>query len=242
MSPTWMGRIVTALGMAVAALGLVWMRQQARLAAQAPTPPRLVTVVVPKAPIPAGFVLRPSDFTQAQVPASALPPGAVSSPASLAGAVAREELFPGVPVVSAMVYPSVAQAQLPSQLAPGERAMDLPVTSSSGVGGLLQVGDRVDVVAVLPVPGGSAQSEVLLHNVPVLALVSSSGGTSAPVAASGSATYASVVVAVTPRQAAALALAESQGSVTLVLRSPQDQGGTFLRVTSSQLLTGGGGS
>jgi len=115
------------------------------------------------------------------------------------------------------LFPSTQAAELQNALPAGMRAMDVPVGQASGIGGILAAGDRVDVLALLP--GTPARVTVLLADVPVLAVL---GGTPGSVSATGSAapgSYTSVLLEVTPRQADALALAQTAGPVTLVLRN-----------------------
>jgi pilus assembly protein CpaB len=233
-------RFMVVCGVGLAAAALVWMRRQeaaaqaggatAQVAATAP-------VLVPRVDIAAGASLTPAEFVQRRLPVADVPPGSLSSPAAVAGAVARQALWAGEPVVAGMLYASAAQATLAAQLPQGMRAVDLPVSASSGVGGLLSPGDRVDVVAVVN-SASPARAVVLLSDVPVLAVVGGSAGSAQAGGQVTSGTYTSVVLEVTPRQAAALALAQTSGPLSLALRNPSDGGSPAPAVVPSALVGG----
>ncbi|MCL6595197.1 MAG: Flp pilus assembly protein CpaB [Firmicutes bacterium] len=231
-------RFMVVVGVGMAAAALVWMRRQ-EAAAQAgrAAAPATAAVLVPRVDIAAGASLNPGEFVQRRLPVADVPPGSVTSPAAVAGAVARQALWAGEPVVAGMLYASAAQATLAAQLPHGMRAVDLPVSSAAGVGGLLAPGDRVDVVAVVN-SVSPARAVVLLTDVPVLAVVGGSAGSAEAGGQVTSGTYTSVVLEVTPRQAAALALAQTSGPLSLALRNPSDSGSPSPTVAPAALVGG----
>jgi pilus assembly protein CpaB len=236
MRSLWLYRLLVVVGLAVAVGSLAWLRVQAAQVARAAARPAEVSVLAPRVTLPAGSVLAMADLETLALPAGAAPPGSLAAGADLNGAVARQTLWAGEPLVAGMLYPNVTQAQVDYRLPPGMRAVDLPVGEAGGVGGLLVVGDRVDVVWVDSAT--PARAEILLSDVPVLALVGGGGGGATAAAAQTAGGYSSAVLEVTPRQAAALALAQAAGSVSLALRNPLDSGAPAPTLTVAA-LTGG---
>lgn len=236
MHSPWLYRLLIALGAVVAAVALVWMRDEVLAAQVSVAHPATVTILVPRVTLAAGTPLEPQEFRSLTLPLAAAPPGAYTAAAVVTGAIARQTLWAGEPVVAGMVYPSAAQAALSLRLKPGMRAMDVPVGPGSGVGGLLNVGDRVDVIAVQN--GAAGRATVLITDVPVLAVVGGASGTQAVSATSAAGTYTSVILQLTPRQAAALSLAQVAGPINLVLRNPLDPSSPSPTLTTSA-LTGG---
>ncbi len=237
MQGTWLYRVLVATGLALALAGALWLRAAAAAARAQAAHPALVSVLVPRATLAAGSVLVPAEFAARSLPASDVPAGSVSTPRQVAGAVARQTLWAGEAVLAGMLYPNLAAAQMDEQLPNGMRAVDLPVGASSGVGGLLATGDRVDVV-VVTTSGATPQATTILSDVSVLGLVGGSAGSTNVAGVSAGGSYTSVVLELTPANAAALALAESEGSITLTMRNPGDGGRPTPSVTLQQLKGG----
>ena len=111
----------------------------------------------------------------------------------------------------------------------GERALSLSVDSVSSVSGMVRPNDHVDIVGTFRFPGGEeapamdAVTLTILQNVTVLAVgqeVASSYGQQQGGGRSRS--YATVTLAVTPKEAEMLVFAQSKGALTLTLRNPAD--------------------
>ena len=117
---------------------------------------------------------------------------------------------------------------LASTIPPGERAVTVSVDERSGLAGMLKPNDRVDVLligATAPVKENAPEkpfARVLLPNVTVLA-AGARTGLDAP--ADADAAYATVTLACTPEESAALALAQTKGELVLILRNPEDNAG-----------------
>jgi pilus assembly protein CpaB len=168
-------QLLIALGAALglAALGLARAGTGALAQGTRSTP--MASVVVARTDLAAGTVLSPALVAVRRLPAPDVPPGAFAAPSQVSGAVAKEAVFAGEPLVAGMLYPSLAASALPDQLPQGMRALDLAVSSVSGVGGLLVPGDRVDLVATLPSPRGGTEATLLVQDVPILMTVGGSG-------------------------------------------------------------------
>jgi pilus assembly protein CpaB len=112
----------------------------------------------------------------------------------------------------------------------GNRAMAVPLSAESAVGGFILPGDHVDIVMSHPIdassgglPSGAKQvvASVVLNNVRVLAIDQNNGGPEKGAAEVG----ATATVEVSPEQAQQLVVAKSVGQLTLVLRSYADAAG-----------------
>lgn len=111
----------------------------------------------------------------------------------------------------------------------GERALSLSVDTASSVSGMVRPNDHVDIVGTFRFPGEEQVSAMdtvtltILQNVTVLAVgqqIASSYGQQQEGGRSRS--FATVTLAVTPKEAEMLVFAESKGSMTLTLRNPAD--------------------
>ncbi len=124
----------------------------------------------------------------------------------------------------------------------GMRAVAIPVTEMTSVGGLILAGDHIDITAVYSKSGanGVAQASTLLQNVLVLSVgqtaakpVARLDANGKPLAAdsqiaappdntSAKPTAKTLTVAVAPQDVSVLALAQDQGKIYLSLRPPGD--------------------
>jgi pilus assembly protein CpaB len=119
---------------------------------------------------------------------------------------------------------------LADMVKPGMRALSVPASLASTFGGLLRPGDRVD--ALLTTAEREAAERVtvpLLQNVLVLAVGANVGADigmdeSTDDQPGWRARATSVSVAVTIQQAELLTLAQDQGTLSLILRNPDDVG------------------
>ncbi|HWV39126.1 MAG TPA: Flp pilus assembly protein CpaB [Vulgatibacter sp.] len=117
------------------------------------------------------------------------------------------------------------------------RAITVPVTERTAVGGWIRPNDHVDVIGTFRDPATQEMVTVtLLQNVLVLA----TGRSSASQPGEGGRGYGDISLLVLPEEAEILVLAQEIGSITFVLRNPEeldleeDRG----RATIGTLLTG----
>ena len=82
---------------------------------------------------------------------------------------AREMILAGEPINQRRIAKADDRSVISLLLPPGRRAVTVSVSAESGVGGLIQPNDRVDVILVRKIQG-RARAETLLTNVRVLAL------------------------------------------------------------------------
>ena len=149
------------------------------------------------------------------------PPGITQ----VSGAVVRQSFLAGEPIVLGKVARAGQGGYLSVALAPGMRAVAIPINAQTGVGGLILPGDRVDVLMTRKEGAGGAAAgptvAPVLHNVQVLAIDQQvQAPKNAKSMVGGSATLEVPAVDVEP-----LLGAEGRGDLTLALRSYADLGG-----------------
>lgn len=187
--------------------------------------------------------------TAEETPAAEKPEGAVAAVARRAtdlatggseadyyGSVVREPILAGEPIVSRKIVRAGDSGYMAAYLEPGYRAMAIRVTVETAAGGFILPGDRVDVLLTretkLENLGVSEESKfassTVMQNVKVLAIDQSTRAGEDEQAVVG----ATATLEVRPGDAEALALAKSEGELSLVLRSYADTAGPSGRVAA----------
>jgi pilus assembly protein CpaB len=208
------------------ALGVLWLNTpRAQPSLTVPISPAILVAARPIAP---GALLRDGDvvwrsFT-GPTPEGAYAKG-VASEAAVIGSATRRGFTPGEAVLaSALVRPDQRDF-LAAVLAPGQRAVTIPIDPAASASGLVQPGDRVDVILVQEAGDGDRRmaAETVLHGARILAL----GHDLTPVKPSALATVADVTpktltLEASPRDARRLYVAARLGQLQLALRSVGD--------------------
>ena len=181
--------------------------------------PRAVLVAVRD--IPARVPITRDMLIVVMRPGDAVEPDALNDPASAVGRVAAVSVPSGGTVTSSKVVATV-NATLGTRIPRGLRGLSIPVDRVKGVGNLVQPGDHVDVIAVLPArPGTAPRAATVLRDVPVLAmgtaLETPQGATPAP--DNG---FQTATLAVTPAQAKMLTTVDLSATLRLSLRGSGD--------------------
>lgn len=156
--------------------------------------------------------------------------------ADYVGSVVREPILAGEPIVGRKIVRAGDSGYMAAYLEPGMRAMAIRVTVETAAGGFILPGDRVDVLLTreTTLSNVGAQegdrskfaSSTVMQNIKVLAIDQSTRAGDDEQAVVG----ATATLEVGPRDAEALALAKSEGELSLVLRSYADTGGPSGRV------------
>ncbi len=187
----------------------------AAMAHPAPKAAPTAMAVVAATGVPAKTQLAAGELKLAAVPLS-LAVGALTEIPAATGRITMVPLSPGQ-----LVYPDdLAQpgngAALSYHVPPGMRAESVRVNDVTGVSGMIQPGDHVDVVAVLPkTVAGSSQARLLLQDVLVLAVGNSQQA--APTRGTAAPSYTDVTLALYPGDAVLLVYAGSRGTLQLLL-------------------------
>ncbi len=143
------------------------------------------------------------------------------------GSVIRSRIPAGQPILPSAMVKSGEQGFMAAVLTPGMRAVTVPLSATSGVGGFVFPGDKVDLLLSIALkPEGEDSilkrklffTETLLKNVRVI------GKDQSAIQSEGEAKVAkSATLEVTPKQAEKVALANQIGKLSLSLRSLADE-------------------
>ncbi|HYC99142.1 Flp pilus assembly protein CpaB [Brevundimonas sp.] len=158
--------------------------------------------------------------------------------ADYVGSVVREPILAGEPIVMRKIVRAGDSGYMAAYLEPGMRAMAIRVTVETAAGGFILPGDRVDVVLTRETTLGNLgasegdrskfTSATVMQNIKVLAIDQSTRAGDDEQTVIG----ATATLEVGPRDAEALALAKSEGELSLTLRSYADTGGPSGRVSA----------
>lgn len=178
-------------------------------------------VVVAAADIPARTTITAAMLRTATLPASAVERDAVTQPSAAAGQLSLITIPGGSQITSSKIG-TPANVGLPVRLAPGKRAVSIQIDKVKGISGLLQPGDRVDIIAIPPRQGADLPAAAaILRGIRVLAIGDNLETTSAtPSPEMQNST--TVTLEVTPHQADLLASADQNTTLRLALRSPRE--------------------
>ena len=178
-------------------------------------------VVVLKSDVAEGAAIEKRDVEISYYPADAVPEGSYAELDSVVLRVARAHLYRGEPVLEYKLAPLGAQPGIEVKIARGYRGMAVRVSDIVGVTGLIRPDARVDVLVTMHVTRSGRQQpigKIILQNMRVLSVGTQTerGDPSKPIISSA------VTLEVTPTEAEVLAVAQSQGSLSLALRSYGD--------------------
>ena len=196
-----------------------------------PAPPEVQQVTVPMAAVdlPAGRTISVGDLTVRQltwkqIREMGLPREFMSKPSQLTGRILRNPVTKGVSFSPDDLYPVGTGPSVAERLKPGYRAVSVPLDNSQAEMTLLSPGAVVDVMFRTFAGRGVPETTVtLLEHVEILAIgeqIFPGGRVEATANRSGRSSM--VTLACTPQQASALKVIEGRGSLSLVLRGPED--------------------
>jgi len=219
--------IITMVGMGLAGASLYASQELLRIkpatASIDSQSPALVRVVVAAQEIPFGSVIDGSVLTTIQWPAEAVPPGVFSEYSALLPEDinkprrAKRAMAQGELILQSKVSELGEKVTITQTLAPGNRAMAIRVNAQTSVGGFVTPGDVVDVV-LTTTDGGGLKALTILQGIRIVGVDQEAGefSESASIAKT-------VTVEVTPEQGQKLALAQRAGTLSLSLRSLENQ-------------------
>jgi pilus assembly protein CpaB len=210
--------LAVALAMALAAsyaayVGLQQMNDQ--------DAPASVPVVVAARELAVGTMLTAGDVKVVQWPADSQMGGAVASVDDAVGRGVVFKLAVNEPLTTAKLAARGAGAGLSPTIPPGMRAMAIRINDVAGVAGFIVPDSRVDVLVTMESPQRLGDRRRVAHVVVSNVQVLTAGNRSELDRADGK-TPSVVTVLVTPEDAERIALAQSQGEITLTLRNTRD--------------------
>jgi pilus assembly protein CpaB len=154
-------------------------------------------------------------------PAKSVPSGAVRTLAEAEGRVVRGSIVAGEPLLDGKLAPHLAgKGGLMAMLVPeGQRAVTIKVDDAIKESGFVLPNSRVDVLVSMAKERGSQDriSKVIIQDVTVLA-----AGQTVELRDNKPVTVTTVTLALQPAQVERLALAQSEGRLTLAMRNLRD--------------------
>ncbi len=183
---------------------------------------RTVKVVAAAAEIGFGEAITPDKLKLIDWPAGALPKGSFSRIDELIGPNSRAALRPiavNELLLGTALASGAARLSTAPLLAPGMRAVAVPVNEVSDVGGFVFPGDRVDVFITQQPDGAMPYAELIAQNIRVLAV-----GTDMNIGKDKPEVVHAATLEVTPLQGQKLTLAMMTGQISLALRQFSDDG------------------
>ncbi len=144
---------------------------------------------------------------------SAVTPNAVTKLEDVVGNIATRDIYIGEQIISLeLAKPGESTQKLSYMIESGKRAVSVKVDEVSGISGLIEPGNKVDVVVVYD---ESSTSDIILQNITVL----STGMKLETEESAKAETYETVTLSLDTTQILKLRAAEAKGKITMALRS-----------------------
>ncbi len=231
-----LGALIIAVGTAFAARTLFVGSATPEVQA-APVGPK---VLVAKRALPAGTIITADAMVYQQWPEELMQDAyfldGESDMSQLLGTVVRHPITAGEPVTQGSLVSPGDRGFLAAALSPGMRAVTVPVSARTGVAGFIFPGDRVDLVLTQSIEGEGRDlkaAETVLRNLRVLATDQSTEQTTDEQGKTIVRAFRTVTLEVTPKIAEKVAVAQTVGTLSLVLRSLADNQSELERAVAS---------
>ncbi len=226
--------LVLLLAVAVAGVTAIyarsWIDNQQRpvtvIAAPQPVAEHAVEILVADIDLSAGQFVKPQNIRWQRWPDDDVPDSYIvrgeSEKESVVGAVVRRGIVAGQPITDTIVVKPGDRGFLAAVLAPGMRAVSVPINATSGNSGLIFPGDRVDMILTQTLDDANGDttrrvSETVLDNIRIIAMGAEISDS--PKEGKNHAKARTATLEVTPRQAESVALVTELGKLSLSLRS-----------------------
>jgi pilus assembly protein CpaB len=216
------GLVSVLLGIAVALLARQYLKDRVAQQTEATNSSKSVQVLVASKSLPKGATLSTDNVSVRSIPAAYRHSQALD-PASFDKVDGRKLAFPlqaGEAVFIGLVQRATHEA-FSAQVEPGRRAVTMPVDEISSISGLLEPGDRIDLLASVSSPTAGARREVilLLQNSKVMA----TGQRSTDDTKTGETKrFSTVTLDLSIDEASRLIKARDDGRLTAMLRNRND--------------------
>lgn len=230
-----------------AGLVLQVLRSSGKKLAEAQKPPETVDVIVALRDLYVGLPITDEDITIRQLTPDMITGELVfNSVDEVINRVPRERVLANEPLRAERLAQREAGVGLNAIIANNKRAMTVETDTESGLAGMLQPGNYVDIIVTIRPDDANIDAkwvtETILQGIRVLAVGSSLTGATKDDGnkkkTSGRRSRPSVTLEVTLPEAEKLALASSKGDVHLVLRNDVDvtQQATHGPITSASVI------
>lgn len=198
--------------------------------------PKLLSVVVANRDIYRGEKIAVDDLKVLNVPTDGvIVNGVITNPQDAVGHIAYQKIYAGEWLIDKKIGTEKTKQKqsVEALLDKGERAIRVPVRADTGLLGILNPGDHVDVISVFQSTDNKRMiSRTILQNIPVLSIGQANRMKIEDAPKDGAANDGAknektvsdsmVAVEVTTHQAEQLALAMNVGAIHLMLRNPSD--------------------
>jgi pilus assembly protein CpaB len=226
--------------LAVAVLSLLGVRAmlspKETAAVERKAPPQTMQVLAAGRSLALGAKVKPEDLIWIELPVSVVAPTFFTQAQhpqaieELSGATAKSAVTQGEILVADRFIKAGDRSLLAALLNKGFRAIGVPIKQETAAAGFILPNDRVDVILTARVnidsPNGSNQivrSNVVLEDVRVLAIDQTITPQTDPNGVTTTVTGAVATLELTPGDAETLTMAGQLGTLSLALRSVQDQ-------------------
>lgn len=238
-------KLVLLLGALVVAIGCAFLARSMFAGDTAPTAeaapaPKGPKVLVANRALPAGTIITADAMGYQMWPEELVQDAyfieGESDMSQLLGTVVRYPITAGEPVTQGSLVSPGDRGFLAAALGPGMRAVTVPVSAKTGVAGFVFPGDRVDVVLTQTVEGDGRPlnaAETVLQNLRVLATDQTTEQVTDEEGKTVVRAFRTVTLEVTPQIAEKVAVAQTIGQLTLVLRSIADNQADLERAIAS---------
>ncbi|BDI60424.1 Flp pilus assembly protein CpaB [Qipengyuania nanhaisediminis] len=234
-----LGALIVAIGCAFLARSLFAGDGAPNAEAAAPEPEGPKVLVANRA-LPAGTIITADAMGYQRWPEELVQDAyfieGESDMSQLLGTVVRFPVTAGEPVTHGSLVSPGDRGFLAAALGPGMRAVTVPVSAQTGVAGFVFPGDRVDVVLTQTVEGDGRPlkaAETVLRNLRVLATDQTTEQVTNEEGKTVVRAFRTVTLEVTPQIAEKVAVAQTIGQLTLVLRSIADNQAELERAIAS---------
>ena len=224
-----LGALVIAIGTAMAARSLFMGAAAPKVEAAQAQAPKGPKVLVAQRALPVGTIITQDSISFQLWPKEMVQDAyfidGEADMNKLLGTVVRYPVTAGQPVTQGALVSPGDRGFLAAALGPGMRAVTIPVSAKTGVGGFVFPGDHVDLMLTQTVRADDGDSlkaaETFLRNIRVLATDQSTESQTED-GKTVVTQFRTVTLEVTPRIAEKIAVAQTIGTLSLSLRSLAD--------------------
>lgn len=237
-----LGALVVAIGTAMAARSMFAGAATPQAEAAVQAEPQGPKVLVAKRALPIGTILTADAIGYQLWPKEMVQDAyfidGEADMTQLLGTVVRHPVTAGEPVTQGSLVRPGDRGFLAAALGPGMRAITVPVSARTGVGGFIFPGDRVDLMLTQSVSGNDGgealrTTETILRNLRVLATDQSTETTTNDEGKTVVRAFRTVTLEVTPKIAEKISVAQTIGTLSMSLRSIADNQGELERAIAA---------
>ena len=198
------------------------------------------TVVIAKMEIPPNTQITAEMVEQINIPSQYLQPGAMPDINHVLGISTKEPIIAGEQITSRLVKMAGKDAGFAGIIPRDKRAISVSVTDVTGVAGLINPGDYVDVIITLAPDKEEIIANMIFQNILVLATDKNSNHGSKDTNKVKDEKTTTLTIAVSADDATKLALAQAKGKVQFALRpySAVNSAFTLIETKTMNSLTG----